>query len=557
MSRRVVPVQFRLTLAAVAMLSLVRMPVYVLLATASTKPELPRIYVDTTYVPPSGRRIAVPAGGDFQAALNAAQAGDVIALEAGATFTGPFMLPNKPGIGWITIRTSAPDTGLPGPEIRVDPSYAQVMPKLVAGSGSIITTAPGAHHYRFIGIEIRPREGVVLHDLVQLGSNERSIDQLSHHIIFDRCYIHGNPVGPTQRGILMNSASTAVIDSYLAGFKKADQDTQAIYGFNGPGPFKIVNDYLEAAGENVMFGGWYSTIPNVVPSDIEIRGNYFFKPLSWRVGDPTYAGTPWSVKNLFELKSAARVLVDGNVFENIWAADQNGAAIQFTPRNPGPDPWAIVEDVTFTHNIIRHATAGIHLLGADNNQPSQQLQRVLIQNNLFIDIGAFPGGINNTIPGRLVQLQDGGVNGVWIGTANVVIDHNTAFQTECPAYANVYRGAPHTGFVFTNNITLNNLYGVSASGILGNALGALNTYFPGYVFARNVLPSGNPSSYPAGNFFPATLDRVGFVNYAGGDYHLAASSPYKKAGTDGKDIGADIDALSTAIASWWRTATRP
>ena len=35
--------------------------------------------------------IAVPAGGDFQAALGAAQPGDVITLEPNATYTGNFV----------------------------------------------------------------------------------------------------------------------------------------------------------------------------------------------------------------------------------------------------------------------------------------------------------------------------------------------------------------------------------------------------------------------------------------------------------------------------------
>jgi hypothetical protein len=61
----------------------------------ATEPELPRLYVNTTYVPPTGRTLAVSTGGDFQAALNAAQLGDVITLQAGATFTGPFTLPAK------------------------------------------------------------------------------------------------------------------------------------------------------------------------------------------------------------------------------------------------------------------------------------------------------------------------------------------------------------------------------------------------------------------------------------------------------------------------------
>src|SRR2546427_70887 len=71
-------------------------------AAAATPPELPRSYVDTTYVPPTGTVIFVPAGGDLQAALNAAQLGDVIELQAGASWRGSFGLPKKSGNGWIT-----------------------------------------------------------------------------------------------------------------------------------------------------------------------------------------------------------------------------------------------------------------------------------------------------------------------------------------------------------------------------------------------------------------------------------------------------------------------
>jgi len=93
-----------------------------------------------------------------------------------------------------------------------------------------------------------------------------------------------------------------------------------------------------------------------VPSDIEIRHNHFVKPLSWKADDPTYAGTAWTVKNLFELKNAQRVLVDGNVFEYNWPAAQNGFAILFTVRNQdGHAPWSTVADVVFSNNIVRHA----------------------------------------------------------------------------------------------------------------------------------------------------------------------------------------------------------
>src|SRR5881409_4429947 len=117
-------------------------------------PEPPRVFLDTTLVAPTGTTITVPAGGDFQAALNAAQPGDVITLQAGATFQGPFTLPNKAGAGWITVRTSAPDSSLPAPGTRATPAHAAVMPKVVVGGdvGGAIRTAAGAHHFRFIGL---------------------------------------------------------------------------------------------------------------------------------------------------------------------------------------------------------------------------------------------------------------------------------------------------------------------------------------------------------------------------------------------------------------------
>src|SRR5207302_1285194 len=141
------------------------------------------------------------------------------------------------------------------------------------------------------------------------------------------------PMRGGRRGIAMNSAATAVIDSALWGFTEVGADAQAIASWSGTGPFKIVNNYLEASGENVMFGGDGPSILNLVPADIEVRGNYFFKPLTWKVGDPSYAGVAWTVKNLFELKNAQRVLLDGNIFEHNWVgADQHGAAVLFTVR---------------------------------------------------------------------------------------------------------------------------------------------------------------------------------------------------------------------------------
>ena len=533
-----------LLIVAVAMLS---RPALLPAANASVLPERPRVILDTTYVPPTGRTLAVPAGGDLQAALNAAVGGDVITLQAGATFSGPFTLPNKSGTGWIIVRTSAADSTLPPPGTRITGAYAgPALPKIVvgAGVGGALRTASGAHHFRFIGIEFAPTPGAFVYSLIELGAGETSAAALPHDLIFDRCFIHGDPTVGGRRGIAMNSAATAVIDSALWGFTEVGADAQAIASWSGTGPFKIVNNYLEASGENVMFGGDGPSILNLVPADIEVRGNYFFKPLTWKVGDPSYAGVAWTVKNLFELKNAQRVLLDGNIFEHNWVgADQHGAAVLFTVRNQtGSSPWAIVADVTFTHNIVRHATGGIEILGRDYLFLSQQAQRLLIQNNLFDDIGGAQwAGADRT--GRLFQLSN--------GAADVIIDHNTAFQTENPLVASETTATiqPDTGFSFTNTITPNGPAGVTGPGTWGNAILTLNLYAPGAVFVRNAPAGGAAATYPSDNFFPASLDLVGFLNLAGGDYHLAPSSPYKNTATDGRDLGADIDALTAATAS--------
>ncbi|HEX5736714.1 MAG TPA: PKD domain-containing protein [Blastocatellia bacterium] len=505
-------------------------------AQSVSQPELPRVFLDTTCPTLTGAVFNLNSGGDLQTALNSAQPGDTIVLQAGAVFTGNFTLPVKPGNGWIIVRTSNLP-GLPAEGSRVSPSHSSAMPRVITpNSAPAIKTAPGAHHFRFIGVEFGIAAGVATnHGIVTLGdggSAQNSLSLVPHNIVIDRCYIHGNATGNVSRGVALNSASTAIIDSYIANCHGVGFDTQAICGWNGPGPFKIVNNYLEGAGENVMFGGADPKVANLVPSDIEFRRNLCSKPLSWLRTEPSYAGVPWSVKNLFELKNAQRVLVDGNVFENCWLDAQVGFAIQLTVRNQdGTAPWSVVQDVTFTNNIVRHSAAGINFLGRDDLFPSGPTQRVKVRNNLFVDIGGARWGGN----GRLFQLLS--------GTIHVQIDHNTAFQTNNIVTAD---GAPHTGFVYTNNLTPHNDYGVIGGGFgIGNS--TLVQCFPSAIFSKNVIVAGPSSVYPAGNFFPAGMSQVQFVDYAGGNYRLAASSPYKNAGTDGRDIGADIDAIQVAL----------
>jgi cellulose synthase/poly-beta-1,6-N-acetylglucosamine synthase-like glycosyltransferase len=491
-------------------------------------PEPPRAFVEIPPLTTTGRTIRVPAGGDLQKALDEAKGGDRIELEAKATYVGPFHLKAKDGDDWIVITSAG---ALPRSGRHVQPSEASAMAKLVSAGDFVVATDPGAHHYRFVAIEFAPKAGSFVSSLVQFGDREATAEAIPHHLIIDRCYLHGDARIGGRRGVALNARHAAVIDSYLSDFKEVGADSQAIGGWNGPGPFKIANNYLEGAGENIMFGGSDPKIADLVPSDIEIVRNHLSKPLRWRKGDPSFEGVEWTVKNLFELKNARRVLVNGNLLEYNWPQAQNGFSILFTVRNQdGTAPWSTIEDVSFTNNLVRHVAAGINMLGRDDNKPSQQAKRITIRNNVFLDVGGTWGH------GRLLQLLD--------GVSGVTIDHNTAFQTGSLLFGGDHAG--HPGFVFQNNVVM-----LPENGILGSSAGdgnpTLQRYFPDAVFRRNVLIGGIAGRYPSDNLFPKSLQEAGIAIPRDADLRLTLGQRYAKAGTDGRDPGADVDALVKAL----------
>lgn len=488
-------------------------------------PTLPQAWVDTAYTP-AACTVTVNSGGNVQTAINNASLGDTICLEAGATFTGNFTLPNKgAGTSYIVITTTGT---LPAQGTRVAPADATQMAKLTAGSGNILAVANGAHHYRFVGIEITP--SAYLNALAEFQSPGGTASDTPSFIIFDRCYLHGHVTLGTRRGIGFQVASGAVIDSYLSQFMEVGGDAQAIAAWNGPGPFKIVNNYLEGAAENVLFGGADPSITDLIPSDITFQRNYVFKPLTWKVGDPSYAGTHWAVKNSFELKSSLRVLVENNLFENNWVDGQTGIAILFTVRNQsGGCEWCEVSDVTFRNNHIKNVDGGLNILSTDYTFPSEISQRISVTNNLW----TITDNTNTSI--QFLSNTPGGITGL-------VFSHNT-LDTVAPRLIYFAGTTSNPTCAMSYNIGQQNTYGVFAEGGgLGTA--ALNGYCDSYTFEENVLIGPNEqASYPAGQYWPANTAAVGFENYAGGDYRLDSASAYYGIAPNGADIGAYIPSV--------------
>jgi hypothetical protein len=551
--------------------------------------QLPLVYLQTALAdtPAPGSTITVNAGGNLQAALDSASCGDTISLQAGATFSGTFNFPAKScdDQHWIIVRTSSPDSALPAEGTRINPCYAgvaslpdrpaftcpalqNVMAKLSyngKGLSGAVIFLQGANHYRLIGLEItRSVPETSVWDLV---TPDLSVTNYSgNNLIFDRLWVHGTPTDETKGGIhLSGVTSAAVIDSYFSDFhcisvSGACTDSQAVNGGDGntvSGPWKIDDNFLEAAGQSILFGGGPATIS---PTDIEIRFNHLYKPPFWQPGAAGfvggYTGQPFVVKNNFELKNAQRVLFEGNLLEYAWGGfTQHGFSLLLTPANQGGNcPECKVTDITVRYNQIDNVGGGIGIGNANGGFGwAAAGERYSIHDVLLEDVNAakYDGY------GLFALMLSSSVNET---LNNVSIQHVTAYPDPSSHVLSIMDDVNSMpGFVFANNLFITPPFPLwSAGGGDANCASAyvpitvVKTCFPGYVFTDNLfigeLTKYTPSQWPAGQWFTTSTSSVGFVSYSTGNYALSSSSPYLNKGTDGRNIGADVAGLSTMLA---------
>ena len=503
-------------------------------------PALPSIFdASVATTPSSGRTLRVSAGGNLQRALDSAMYGDQLLLAAGATFTGNFVLPAKAGglAGqWITVRT---DGVLPAEGTRMTPTLATTLPKIVSASVlPALRTAPAAARWRFVGIEVTTETIVTVNQgLIFLGDGggaQNTVTSVPTDLVFDRVYVHGHPKLDVRRCFALNSGKTALIDSYVSECHSSF-DAQAIGGWNGPGPYKIVNNYLEAAAEVIAFGGGDPSIPNLVPSDIEIRRNHLTKPMSWK--------GVWLAKNLLELKVGRRVLIEGNVMENSYLDGQAGFAfVLWSVNQQGTCTWCVTEDVTIRYNVIRNVAAGFQLTDKNDATSSPPMRRLAIRDNLLIGVD------NPDLRGNGRLFQIGNI------IPNLTIEHNTAFSPTNSSL--IWAGqAPLPSHVVRNNLIGGGQYQIFTPSGQGQ-LGWTHVAGAGSAFSGNVVALADPATSPTGNYYPASMDAIGLAGGGAAAYSVTASptdfvltvnSPLKGKGTDGRDPGANIAALVAAI----------
>lgn len=548
--------------------------------------ELPKAcyYTGIDGTPSPGKQISVSPKADLTSALDAAKCGDTLLLAAGASYEArEFPSKNCDDRHYITVRTDAPDSKLPPEGTRISPAWAGVAslpgrPPFAQPSGgpaklmaTFLVRRPSGvvvgDHIRFIGIEWTTDPFANIGRLVSA--------EHSNHIIFDRNWVHP-PEGieiAKGVGLTVGAHTIAVINSYISGMNCVARagkctDATAVGGGSGDEPtgtFKIYNNFLEASGENILFGGAAATVN---PTDIEIRRNHLFKPLIWKEGEPGYtpsaSGHPFIVKNNFELKNAQRVLFEANLLEGSWGGfSQTGFSILLTPKNQeNKCPACLVNDVTIRYCRIRNVASVFQIANA-----------LSAAGGASTDGGRY--SIHDLVADNIHGKEFGGGGAfmlmvVWRPPLHdVQIDHVTAFfPGPIASIQNTESKLPN--FVMTNNVFytggLRTPFASAGGGPTScatktQAQGAeavLKECFSTYKFERNLIFGDTRGGWPAGTITASSAQDAGIRDYKDGvskDPRLCREkgpgcekkSPGANA-DDGRDLGADMDALNAALA---------
>jgi hypothetical protein len=219
-----------------------------------------------------------------------------------------------------------------------------------------------ARFIKFVGVRFIAQTGAA--GLVRIGGNPITSPSADvEDVVFDRCIVE-NPGWLTNIGFLLGSRGDRVdvINSYLQGAMKYNGEVQAITFLWGN--HRILNNYIaDVTGENVMFGGTAPSLAtpknkatnsgefaynSVVNHERRLRfrawipNEWYFKNAVVRNAGTDYitsstcfdgatfgSGCTWTsttsdqvVKNNFECKNCADLMVHHNTFDGMWVSAQ-------------------------------------------------------------------------------------------------------------------------------------------------------------------------------------------------------------------------------------------
>jgi uncharacterized SAM-binding protein YcdF (DUF218 family) len=362
----------------------------------------------------------------------------------------------------------------------------------------------------------------------------------------------GTISAPTRVSATLSSVAGLSVDQNIALMHNAIYDpvmTTTVRSISGN---NITFEQTPFPPDNGTAAKWGET-----PSFGEIRRNYFFKPLTWWPSHPSFAGTNYLTKNLFETKNMRYVVVDGNLFENHWLEDQTNSIVLGVRNAEGATPFAVVRDVQWSNNKHLKAFSGISFYISDDQRDatngrhySQISSDLSFRNNLFENFGERwnPGADKNANMLLGIDSGDSKPNHArrinWIhNTADIHANHSTQFYFQ---FVNFGFWSYFDDSTFVNNV-INNTSDVG--GFISNTqpvgTATIQERMPGVNWNKNLMPGADRTKYPVTGLYPSTW-KGQFISYSTGDFTLADNSPGKRAALDGKDLGVDTLALEEA-----------
>ena len=358
----------------------------------------------------------------------------------------------------------------------------------------------------------------------------------------------GTISNPTITSATLSSVSNLSVDDNIAlpiaGAYSAKYSTivRSISGNN------ITFDEIVSAPDNGGTAKWA-----VTPSYMEFRRNYLKKPTAWRAGQPDHDGSNWQVKNLFEVKTARYMVIDGNIMENSWIKDQ-AYSLVFTVRYADfLHEAAVIREIQFSNNIVKNVANGFNITPTDNYGPTGLTQDITIRNNLFQNMGSnydSAGGVHLLINLQSEIDQLGGRATL----KRIYLIHNT-HDNGTPDNSNGQITWFGANGGTTEGLWINNVHQDGGQGFRnGGATSAANiTIFlpPGTSanWNKNLILNPTSDTYPTAAITQSAMWPSIFVNYAAGDFTLIGGNPGKNAATDGIDVGVDFSTLQAATAN--------
>jgi hypothetical protein len=312
-----------------------------------------------------------------------------------------------------------------------------------------------------------------------------------YEIEIDRVYIHGHPLYGQKRGIALNGRSVTIRNSYISDIKAVGMDTQAIGGWNGPGPFTIENNFLEASGENFLLGGSDPAIAGLVTDGVVVRHNYMTRPMSWRdpvvqmpvgVAAVSVPGTAALAAGSHGYRIVARRPVGGGTVARSTASPEvtasvaGGTAVSLTwqgmpevteyrvyaKRPDGTTAYFTVTGTNFT-DTGAGGTAGAAPTSAGETWQVKNIFELKNARNVLVEYNVFENNWKNAQPGYAILFtprnQDGACT--WCVVEHVTFQYNIVRNSGGGINLTGY-DTPNTS-AQTNDITIrhNLFYGIT------------------------------------------------------------------------------------------------